>query len=167
MKIFRRIGLPITLIIYFGLCALIVYLSCANEVTSTAQSNIITEIIAESLTYINVTIDPTSSEVKHLVRKLIGHFGLFLVTGVFGIFSIILLRRNRMIKTFSFIALYIFGAFIAIITEVIQMVSEGRGPSANDSMINLSGYSIPFVIYLIYMIYIHYKEKKEGYLLEL
>ncbi len=167
MKIFRRIGLAITLIIYFGLCALIVYLSCANGVTSTAQSNVITEIIAESLTYINVTIDPTSSEVKHLVRKLIGHFGLFLVTGVFGIFSIILLRRNRRIKTFSFIALYIFGAFIAIITEVIQMVSEGRGPSANDSMINLSGYSIPFVIYLIYMIYIHYKEKKEGYLLEL
>lgn len=167
MNIFRRIGLAITLIIYFGLCALIVYLSCANEVTSTAQSNVITEIIAESLTYINVTIDPTSSEVKHLVRKLIGHFGLFLVTGVFGIFSIILLRRNRRIKTFSFIALYIFGAFIAIITEVIQMVSEGRGPSANDSMINLSGYSIPFVIYLIYMIYIHYKEKKEGYLLEL
>lgn len=167
MKIFRRIGLAITLIFYFGLCALIVYLSCANEVTSTAQSNVITEIIAESLTYINVTIDPTSSEVKHLVRKLIGHFGLFLVTGVFGIFSIILLRRNRRIKTFSFIALYIFGAFIAIITEVIQMVSEGRGPSANDSMINLSGYSIPFVIYLIYMIYIHYKEKKEGYLLEL
>lgn len=167
MKVFRKVGLFCSFVIYLGLCALIVYLSCANGATSTAQSNVITEIIAESLTYVNVIIDPNSSEVKHLVRKLIGHFGLFFITGVFGIISIIFLRRNRRLKIRSFIILYCFGAFVAIITEVIQMISEGRGPSANDSLINLSGYSIPFVLYLIYIIYIHYKEKNEGYLLEL
>ena len=167
MKLFRECAFFLSILIYLGLCALIIYLSFANGETSSAQSNIVTEIISESLAYINIKVDPNSDIVKHLVRKLIGHFGLFLVTGVFSISSVALYKKNWRQKLFLLGSFYIFGAFIAIITEVIQMSSVGRGPSANDTLINLSGYSIPFILYLIYFIYVYFKGKKEGNYIEL
>ena len=167
MKLFRECVFFLSILIYLGLCALIIYLSFANGETSSAQSNIVTEIISESLGYINIKVDPNSDIVKHLVRKLIGHFGLFLVTGVFAISSVALYKKNWRQKLFLLGSFYIFVAFIAIITEVIQMSSIGRGPSANDTLINLSGYSIPFILYLIYFIYVYFKGKKEGNYIEL
>lgn len=167
MKLFKKCVFFLSILIYLGLCALIIYLSFANGETSSAQSNIVAQIISESLSYLNIRIDPNSDAVKHLVRKIVGHFGLFLITGAFAISSVALYKKNRRQKLFLLVSFYIFGAFIAIITEVIQMSSVGRGPSANDTLINLSGYSIPFILYLIYFIYVYFKGKKEGNYIEL
>ena len=90
------------------------------------------------------------------VRKSIGHFTLFLVSGIFTFLSIYyLLIDNKKLKTlFGVIIPLLIGLLVAIASEVIQSFVPGRFGSFIDVMTDFSGYVIGallmwLIIYLI------------------
>lgn len=77
------------------------------------------------------------------IRKSIGHFLLFGVSGLFTTWAFFLLF-NKMIKKKWLIALYsaLFGLAIASLTEFIQLFIPQRSGNWLDVVINIFGYSV-------------------------
>lgn len=104
-------------------------------------------------------------EFYYIVRKSIGHFGAFLVLGIFGTFSFLLVLDKR--KWFISIPLNIgLGFGIAALTEYIQTFVPGRYGCWDDIWLDFSGFMTSAVlitvgILLTYLIK-HLKNKKKS-----
>ncbi|MBR2891860.1 MAG: Ig-like domain-containing protein [Bacilli bacterium] len=99
---------------------------------------------------ITVTDDGITNNFKFFIRKAIGHFGLFFVTGVFA--SIALLFMNCFkIRNKIFALLYTlgFGIFLAFSTEYMQKTDPSRYCSFSDILLDCYGYFSAFIIILI------------------
>lgn len=99
-----------------------------------------------------------------IIRKLVGHFGLFLVSALLFSWWVYLMRIY--IKFFErYIGLIIslvFGLTLASLTELIQIYTPGRSGELRDILIDYSGYIIGtgIILLIIFIIY-KVKEKKE------
>ncbi len=112
-----------------------------------------------------ISMDVTKYNSIHtLVRKLIGHYGCFLVTAVFGILTCFLFFfDSKKKKYFSTAGYLLIGLLIAILSEVLQIFTSDRGPSAQDVMIDFAGYLTGYVLsYIIYLIIRKKKSQKEN-----
>lgn len=90
-----------------------------------------------------------------VIRKLVGHFGLFCVDAIFSTISIILFYQIKRKFSVLFCSLVSggFGLVIATISELIQIIVPGRVCSVVDIAIDFGGYFIGgFVIILIFYI---------------
>ena len=112
--------------------------------------------------FINVvkSIDPnspivTNPEITHsVIRKLVGHFGLFGLSGILTTSALCLIRDgllNRKVEII--IASLTMGVFIAFLSELMQLFTPGRYFSVIDVLIDLSGYicfgGITFLIFFL------------------
>lgn len=98
--------------------------------------------------------------INYLIRKLIGHFGSFLVTAVFGILTVFFFvepRKRRLI--FSLIIL-IYGLVLAMLSEFLQIFAGSRGPSFMDVGIDFAGYFIGALLTFIVCFFLFRRKGK-------
>ncbi len=95
------------------------------------------------------------------IRKLVGHFGLFLVLAVFA--SVVYYRLAEVVKenkkwTLGSIFTILAGAITAGLSEFFQsgLFVAGRSPSFTDVLLDLSGYIVGIGIFFI-ILFVTYK----------
>lgn len=105
------------------------------------------------------------NNIHTLIRKLIGHFSLFLVTGLFGALvlrSFVLQKKekNSLKKILpSFFVLMVYGLLLAVLSEGIQISAGNRGPSWNDVGIDFEEYVLPILILLAVILIRTFRKK--------
>ena len=97
------------------------------------------------------------------IRKAVGHFGLFMISGLLSSLAIYLII-NPMKWSKHYLTAIIgisFGVLIAVITETIQLNVPGRSGEFTDVLIDTSGYLLGlFVIALIVFLIVRSQRKK-------
>ena len=135
----------IYLIIYILIISLIFMFALRDATESTTDSGRLTKLILSILKALNLEDNINANTLSRLVRKLIGHFGLFFVCGFFGINTFINFIKN---KKQSIIINLIAGILIAIISELLQLIPIGRSCQISDMLIDYSGYLLICVVYI-------------------
>ena len=133
--------------------------------TSAESSDQVTDIVIETIDTItpgeeSITDKFDIEDIRYFIRKSIGHFGIFLVLGVFSCLTYYLFIKRRLL---SFIIIILVGFVTAGLSEIFQGIPEGRGPSFNDVLIDYVGYLIAVVIFsLIFYLPYYIKRRKVG-----
>ncbi len=123
--------------------------SCMNAHQSSHESGFIVDLLSNILNGIKPgTINEENySEFSSVIRKLVGHFGLFLISGIFTTLSIKFIYYDLTKKCWIFLIISASsGLFLAILTEIIQLFVPGRSGEFKDVMIDFGGYIIPLII---------------------
>lgn len=161
MKYFKYI----CLVCYIFITIVIFVKAVEDGETSSQSSNQVTDIVVDTIDTItpgeeSITDKFDIEDIRHFIRKAIGHFGVFLVIGVFSCFTYYLFIKRRLL---SFIIIILVGLLTAGLSEIFQGIPEGRVPSFNDVLIDYVGYLIAVVIFsLIFYIPFYIKRKKVG-----
>ena len=93
------------------------------------------------------------------VRKAIGHFGAFLVLGIFSTFTYMLYLKNKK-WIFSIPLNFVAGFLLALLTEIIQTYIPGRYGSFNDVLIDYSGFiSSAIILTIVTLVYYYIKHR--------
>ncbi len=123
------------------------------------------------LTVERLTLEDTIDNFYTWVRKAMGHFGAFLVLGIFGSLTYyIIFKKSLRGKLLAFLTCIFAGFAVAGITEILQLpiFTLGRGPSFSDVMLDFTGYCTSTVPIFLFIIIIHLvlhivkKVKKPG-----
>ena len=138
--------------------------SCFNANLSSSSSGRAVAILKTIINFFHKnTINESNIGVfTHVVRKLIGHFGFFLIAGIFNTWSIYLGQKDYRLFNYT---LFIFGTLtfgflLASFTEFIQMFVPGRSGETKDALIDFSGYSIGATIIYVITLIITKKNRK-------
>lgn len=129
--------------------AMIVIFSSFSADVSSTQSSTLLDVITGLFTWLNIHLTVGQIEtIHHILRKMIGHFGLFFVHGVFAyLTSYYWLSYTPRTKLVFALGL---GLFIAGLSEFIQLFAPERGPSIIDVIIDFTGTIIGvFIVILI------------------
>ena len=147
----------------------------AGTVTITATTTYDGESVQSSitLTVSRITLSDTVKNFYYLIRKGIGHFGAFLVLGIFATFSYFMLfSKSTKGKIWGFGICVVAGFAVAGLTEILQLplFTQGRYCSFKDVMIDFGGYctstlAIYLIIFAIHFIKL-YKSKKKALTVE-
>lgn len=144
-------------------------ITCRKIGTATITAKVNDGITELKLYEINVSVDPKSA-IDNLqtflskVRKLVGHFGAFLIFGIFSaLFWVLAFDKQKW--RFSIPIAFINGILLAMLTEWIQLYVPGRGGSWKDVAIDSNGFLIStsiitVVVLLVYLIIYLVKKKK-------
>ena len=156
----RKIFTSIFFVIYIFMISFFIYKCLENGTKSTESSNKVVDIvvdITENITNKPVVVD---DNFKTMIRKLIGHFGYFLVLGTVSIIFYLLLE----IKKYPWIKIvlhYSIGILLAFISEfVLEANTSGRGASIQDVGIDIGGFVLLSTIILLIYLLIKYKKNK-------
>ena len=136
-----------------------------NGEASAKESNVIAHTAADVINTIKPeTITPENHDsFASFIRKAIGHFGLFVVSGLLTPLALYL-----SLSPFSWAKHYInvmfslaVGLFMGILTESIQLSVPGRSGEIKDVLIDFSGYLLgTLIIGLILFLVIRKLRKK-------
>ena len=142
--------------------AFIIINSCMNGNQSSAESGRVTNIIKNIINFfIHNAINDSNYETFHgVIRKLVGHFGLFLLDGVIVSWDIhFLIQKKWWIKLIISLS---FGLLIGIITETIQLSVPGRSGEITDVLIDFSGYLLGALMIglILFFIIRNFRKKK-------
>ena len=124
---------------------------------STNESNWIVEPVKVVINSIKAdTINESNiGTFSAVIRKLVGHFSLFLVSGVLTTLSIKFLYYDQTQNLMKFVIISsISGLFLAVLTETIQVFVPGRSGEITDALIDFGGYIIAVILISI-SVYIH------------
>lgn len=89
------------------------------------------EVVRKTISY---------SELHTIVRKLLGHYGLFLATALAGMIFICMTFKGWKKKTYATLIYSVIGFVVAGGSELIQKYTPGRGPSWKDVGIDFGGF---------------------------
>lgn len=95
------------------------------------------------LTVERITLKDTMENFYYIIRKSIGHFGAFLVLGIFGALTYyIILPKSFKGKLLSVVICLVAGFAVAGITELLQLpyFTQGRYCSFDDVLLDFAGY---------------------------
>jgi len=126
-------------IAYIALIFLFCYMCLQSGGDSSNTSKVIAEGIAdaqETITGKEVVVD---DEYIMITRKILGHFGYFMVL---GIVSALLYLSLYTLKPFYRISIhYVSGIFFALVSEfMLEASADGRAPSFKDVLIDSLGF---------------------------
>ena len=144
----------IFLILAIAINVFIIVEAAMSGEASGNQSGWLSNIIAKIF---NITPD---ENFHHLVRKLIGHFSLYVVDGVITSLAeyFILKYKNNYSYKLTAIIFLGSGVVLASISEFVQLLAANRGFAVTDMLINFSGYFLGgTIIYLVTL----FKNKKD------
>ena len=96
----------------------------------------------------------TFRELATMLRKLIGHLLLFAVTGIFLMHFIALFCPDLKRRLISSGVALVIGFAVAGLSELIQMMVPGRGPTWTDVGIDFAGFSIAVVFFVLLFVLI-------------
>ena len=141
--------------------------SCLNASQSTEASSGVADLIKNIVnTIVPGTITPENyGSFTNVIRKLIGHFGLFAVSGLLSSLAIYLVfNPMKWSKYYLLIIMSLgFGLLMGITTELIQLNVPGRSGEFRDVLIDFSGYLLGFlIIFLILFLVIRHINKKQS-----
>ena len=161
----RRILCYIFLVLSVAINVFIVVEGGINGDNSASQSFSFTQMFIDLVK----KIDPNSPivqnpEITHsVIRKLVGHFGLFGVSGILTTTMLSLIddaykdKKLQIVISSAFI-----GLFVAFLSELMQLFTPGRYMSFIDVLIDYSGYILfGGLTFLIFYLAYHHKKKKE------
>ena len=145
--------------------AYIIMHSCLNASQSTEASRGVIDVTEDVInTVAPNTITPENHDSFALfIRKAFGHFGLFVISGLFTSLAVFLLfnmtsSSKHCINTVIGLSL---GLLLAIITETIQLFVKGRSGEITDILIDFSGYLLgALIVGLVLFILIRNRNKK-------
>ena len=123
--------------------------ACIPGPQSSEESKWIVEPVANAINAIKEdTINSSNSDnFSSFMRKFVGHFSLFGLSGVFTTFSFKFFYYDKCQKYPLFIIFSsISGVFLAILTELIQLIVPGRSGEIVDVLIDVSGYLIGVLV---------------------
>lgn len=141
----------------------IIVQACLNGDASTSSSGLLVNMLKS---FINLFNKETINEENigaftTVVRKLIGHFGFFAISGVLTTWSIYLvsyyLKKYKQYMGIIFSSC--FGLFLAGLTELIQSFVPDRSPQVTDVLIDFGGYLLGAGI-VILIVFIHLRRKE-------
>lgn len=156
----------IFLVFYIFITLVIFVKALENGETSTTSSNQVTDIIVDTIDSIlpgeeSITDKFNIDDIKFFIRKAIGHFGIFLLLGIFSTLTYFYFINK---KIFSIIITIIVGIITAALSELFQAIPSDRNPSFTDILIDCSGYfiasiSLGLIIYLSYYLKLNKSSK--------
>lgn len=143
----------------------IVYHSCLNGSQSGAASKGVVDFIADIINSVkgNTINESNYNAFSNFIRKAVGHFGLFVISGLFSSLSIHYWLEDLKWYRFYFgiIISFAFGFLLASITEIIQLNVPNRSGEFTDVLIDSSGYLLGLgIIVLILFLVIRHNTKK-------
>lgn len=147
-------------LIYVSLMAFFTYKCLEDGNKSLQSSNKVAEVIKDVANDVfDANIKMEDSYIT-LIRKLVGHFGFFLVLGCSSILFYLSLRRGTIVTLMYH---YIVGFMFALLSEFcFEGNTSGRTASFKDVMIDYSGFIlISTIIVLVY--YFVIKRRKVKY----
>ena len=97
-------------------------------------------------------------ELHHKVRKLIGHYGLFVGDGILGFMLFLSLDLNKRRK---WILLIISGIFVSSIAEILQLIPQGRYFTVLDILINAFGFFSGMLFSSLTYVIVRYIRKRK------
>ena len=130
---------------------------------SAASSDQVTDVIIGTIDGItpgdeSITDKFDIEDIKLFIRKAIGHFGLFLVLGIFAAMTYYLFIKNKLL---SLIISIVVGLITAGLSELFQGIPVGRAPSFTDVLIDYAGYMIAVLLFsLIFYLPYYIKKRK-------
>ena len=146
--------------------AYIIMHSCLNASQSTEASSGVVDFIEN---VVNTIAPGTVTTENHgtftnLIRKLFGHFGLFVISGLLSSLAIYLsLNPWKWSKYWMLIASsLVFGLLMGALTEIIQLNVPGRSGQVTDVLIDFGGYLLGFLIILLILLLIIRKQNKKA-----
>ena len=136
----------LSIILAVAINGYIIMHSCLDAIESTKASQGVVEVAEEVVNTVRPeTITPENHDsFATFIRKAFGHFGLFAVSGVLSSLAFYLSLspyswcKHFMNTMFSLV----FGLFMGILTEMIQLSVPGRSGEAVDVLIDFSGYLV-------------------------
>ncbi len=146
------------LIIYILITSLIFFFSLRNGEQSTGDSSFLTSLLYNVIKILKLENIINVNSLSSIVRKLIGHFGLFFICGFFGYFTYCLFIENY---KFAIIINLIIGLLISIISELLQLIPINRSCQLSDVVIDFSGYFICTLI-LVFIKYLIIKKQLKN-----
>ena len=152
----------IVIVLSIAINVFIIVNSCLPAGPSTQESNWVVE---PAKTIINSIKENTINETNidnfsSFIRKFVGHFSLFMVSGFLTTLSIKFIYYDRRLKFFGFIIIScISGLFLAILTEFIQIFVPGRSGQISDVAIDFLGY---LLVLLIIGLIVYIRMKKSS-----
>lgn len=130
---------------------------------SAATSFWIADILATIINYVKSgTININNIEAfSYFIRKLVGHFSLFLLDGIFVGLTFYLFLMYKKSLNFWCVTLFIFliGLLVASISEAIQLGIPGRIGTINDVLIDMAGYAVSLIALFIIFFFTLRKKK--------
>lgn len=163
MKV-SKICFYIFLVLTIAVDAWIIVESCFDSDLSGYQSTNFSYYFVEFIKLFdpNTPLAKDPELTHYVIRKLIGHFAFFGLSGVVTAFTFVFSEdnlKNRKIQ--SIIALTIFGYSLALLSELIQLFIPGRYFAFTDTLIDFSGFVLGAgVIYLVSWLIYRHKSKK-------
>ena len=123
---------PFTKYIYLGafliVTAVIFVFSLTNGTDSTQQSNFFRDIVVNSLGFFGLTLSPDQVDlIGLLIRKLIGHLGIFAVDGWFGFLMFYHFLKTKTRISHALIFSLGIMLLIAFTSEGMQFLVPDRG----------------------------------------
>ena len=147
--------------------AFIIMQSCLNGYRSTLSSSLVVNTMKSVINGISPDAinDGNIDTFTHVIRKLVGHFGLFVFSGLFTSPAIYLwIRPQEWYKHYHYFYMTLgFGLFLASLTEIIQLFVPNRSGQFSDVLIDFSGFLLGFLIILLvlFLVYRHQNKKQE------
>ena len=136
--------------------AYIIMHACLDAAQSTKASSGVVEVTEE---VVNTVAPGTVTPENHdsfatFVRKAFGHFGLFVISGLFSSLAIFFsINPFRWSKYYMSIIFSLeFGLIMGLTTELIQLGVPGRSGELADVLIDFSGYLLGFLIVLLILV---------------
>ena len=168
----KKSKLDLILMIIFTVLALainayIIYHSCLNGAQSSQASPGVVEVSEEVVNTVRPgTVTPENyNAFATFIRKSLGHFGLFVVSGIFSSLAIYYIFKDfKWIKHFlNTIFALSFGLIIAVTTEIIQLNVPDRSGELTDVLIDYGGYLLgAFLVGLVLFLVIRHQRKKQD-----
>lgn len=159
--------------IYIGLFVGFVCMALEDSQKSTDTSSVVVDVVVDVVEAVTPSDYVVNKEkVSLFTRKVIGHFGYNVLMGMVLMFAIYFLFRKdsfiyenkKYLYNYGIIAI-LGSLLIAIISELLQLIPEGRSCEFKDMLIDYSGavfgIIISFIILLICFKIKHRKECKE------
>lgn len=99
---------------------------------------------------------PSSSfwgKLNRFTRKIVGHFSLFLLTGTFGMLTLVA-YQDKLRYFYALLINFGYGFILGGISELLQLIPEGRACQFKDVLIDTLGYVIgAFIVWLFLVIH--------------
>ena len=160
----RKKGVRIALMILLALMAIfdavLIYEAANPGEMSSGKSTAIGTVVAETINNIAASFgekQPPITDMNSFLaffRKLVGHYGAFLLLGIPSSFFFLIGFNNKSLM-WSAPVNFVHGLFMAALTEFIQLFTPGRFGAWSDIGIDFAGYCTSSVIISIVFVAIY------------
>jgi cation transport ATPase len=135
----RKFGPYLYLGAFIVISAVIFLFASFSGEVSTDQSNVFVEAITTFLGWFGFQLDAGAiGALSTIVRKLLGHFMIFLLDGVFAYLTIVsFFHFKRQLISFLWAALTM--VLVASTSEIIQLFASGRAGQFVDVILDSAG----------------------------